>query len=226
MDLTTSLLQHGAHAAFVCDAFEDGDDEPESGPVEQTLLGVLDAVDYGLLLLSGNGSVVWANRIARHECGAAGRLRTVAGRVAGPDDATQRRLREAIAGACEGRRCLVPMPARGDAAPWSVAVLPLANAAGRSDDARVLLMLGRCQACQPLSIDFFARVHKVTATEKTVLLALCQGRSAREQALEFGVAVCTVRTHISNLRLKTGARNIGDLVRMVMTLPPIVPVLN
>jgi DNA-binding CsgD family transcriptional regulator len=187
---------------------------------------VLDAVDYGLMLLTGGGALVWANRIARRECGVPGRLRVVGGCVAGADEATCRHLREAIAGACVGRRSLVPMPARADAPPWSIAVLPLGGAGGRGEESGVLLMLGRSQVCQPLSVDFFARVHKVTTAEKTVLLALCQGLSAGEQARALGVAVCTVRTHISSLRMKTGARNIGDLVRMVTALPPIVPALN
>lgn len=226
MDLTTSLRQHGAHATCVGDAFQDGSDEPENGPAEQTLLRVLDAVDYGLMLLTGGGAVVWANRIARRECGVPGRLRVVGGYVAGADEATHRHLREAIAGACIGRRGLVPMPAQAGVPPWSIAVLPLGGAAGHGEEPGVLLMLGRSQVCQPLSVDFFARAHKVTAAEKAVLLALCQGLSAGEQARVFGVAVCTVRTHIGSLRMKTGARNIGDLVRMVTVLPPIMPALN
>ena len=35
----------------------------------------------------------------------------------------------------------------------------------------------------------------------------------------------TVRTQITSIRMKTGARSIGELVRLVTVLPPIVPVL-
>ena len=41
-----------------------------------------------------------------------------------------------------------------------------------------------------------------------------------------GVAMSTVRTQITSVRLKTGARSIGELVRLVTVLPPIIPLLN
>jgi DNA-binding CsgD family transcriptional regulator len=95
-----------------------------------------------------------------------------------------------------------------------------------STDATALVVFGRRQVCEPLSVEFYAREHRLTAAETSVLRGLADGLRPAQIAREAGVAMSTVRTQITSIRLKTGARSIGELVRLVTVLPPIVPVLN
>ena len=101
----------------------------------------------------------------------------------------------------------------------SVAIVPMESAPGLPSGA-TLLLLGRRQACQRLSIDWFARAHGLTPAETRVLEALAQGEQPREIAQAFDVGLATVRTQITCIRNKVGADSIRELLRMVGMLPP------
>ena len=89
-----------------------------------------------------------------------------------------------------------------------------------------LLVFGRKQVCEPLSIEFFARQHGLTPAETAVLIGLARGLRPAQIASEGEVTLSTVRTQITSVRAKTGATSIGELVRIVMVLPPIVSVVG
>jgi DNA-binding NarL/FixJ family response regulator len=59
-----------------------------------------------------------------------------------------------------------------------------------------------------------------------VLEMLCDGALPSEIAKHVGVAVCTVRSQIGSIRTKTGTGSIGDLVRQVSLLPPMLSALR
>ena len=80
--------------------------------------------------------------------------------------------------------------------------------------------------CEALSVQGFARSHGLTAAETRVLVALCEGTPPGAVAAQVGVAISTVRTQIGNIRQKTGAESIRDLVRQVAVLPPLMGVLR
>ena len=94
------------------------------------------------------------------------------------------------------------------------------------DPGATLLMLGKRNVCEPLSVHGFARCHGLTAAETRVLVELCEGTPPCEIASGLGVAISTVRTQIGNVRLKTGAASIRALVRQVAVLPPLMGVLR
>jgi DNA-binding CsgD family transcriptional regulator len=106
----------------------------------------------------------------------------------------------------------------------SLAIVPVGETleAGRTEGS-ALLVFGRRQVCEPLSVQFFAREHRLTTAETAVLHGLAEGLRPAEIAKDAGVPMSTVRTQITSIRLKTGARSIGELVRLVTVLPPIVP---
>ncbi|MDB5857414.1 MAG: bacterial regulatory s, luxR family protein, partial [Ramlibacter sp.] len=87
----------------------------------------------------------------------------------------------------------------------------------------VLLMLGRQPGIQNLNVTFFSRTHGLTPTEEAVLRALCEGLEVQDIASAHGVSVCTVRTQVRSLRLKTGIGSMRLLVQRVAALPPMVP---
>jgi DNA-binding CsgD family transcriptional regulator len=190
-----------------------------SGP--DVLAWVIDAVDIGLMLVARDGRMRMANRAAMRHCDPGRTCRLLEGvvRPALPgDDAAFRR---ALADAALGRRSLLTLGTRQSLT--AIAFVPAAR--GRDPESPdALLVFGKHEVCAPLSVHFFAREHGVTSAESAVLAALCNGASPRQIASERGIALSTVRTQIQNIRQKTGARNISDLLRLASRLPPLMTI--
>lgn len=70
-------------------------------------------------------------------------------------------------------------------------------------------------------MQLFAKAVGLTHSEREVLQQLCAGHGAVGIALLREVKVSTVRTHISHLRAKMGARNIPQMVATASQLPPL-----
>jgi DNA-binding CsgD family transcriptional regulator len=198
------------------------------------LMLALDELDYGLVLLARTGRLQFANRSALYRCIPGSGLQLVNDHLQALDERADQQLKRALDGAATGRRSMVNLKAgRGLV---SIAVVPMGRdtGSGSVDDSgecagneqSALLVFGRRQVCEPLSVEFFAREHGMTLAETAVLRELSQGVTPAEVASRSGVALCTVRSHISSLRMKTGARTIGQVMHMLTVLPPIVPVLN
>jgi DNA-binding CsgD family transcriptional regulator len=187
------------------------------------LLRVLDEIDYGLIVATPDGTVRHANQIA---VGALGRgpLRMQRGRLHASDAEEELMLMRALSDARGGRRRLISF---GGAGGLPVAIIPLADEGSDApDDELCLLVLGKQQTCEALTIDFFSRSHGLTGAEAAVLRGLCQGRKPKELARELGVALSTVRTQIGSVRDKTKTESIGELTLRLAVLPPITPALK
>ena len=188
------------------------------------LTGALDELDYGLLILDTTGHLMQANQMGHQHCTALhGSCRLQDGRLhtrAGSDDPV---LQRALTQAAAGRRSLLKLGEGPHVE--TVAVVPLGSPQGGRADGAILLVFGKLQVCEALSVEHFARVHSLTHAEGMVLTALCSGDEPSAIARRFGVAVSTVRTQIASVRQKTQAASIRDLVRQVAMLPPIVSVL-
>ncbi|HNU11655.1 MAG TPA: helix-turn-helix transcriptional regulator [Rubrivivax sp.] len=187
---------------------------------------MLDEVDYGMLLLGDDGSVLHVNHSARTELDSQHPLR-IDGRslhARSPQDATA--LHEALQAARRGLRRLLTLGPRN--APTSVAVVPLGTRATLTpaNAPATLLLLSKKRVCERLSAQWFARCHALTPAETRVLEALCQGLDPREIAEQGGVGLATVRTQIGAIRSKTGADSIRDLVQRVAVLPPMLSTLR
>ena len=189
------------------------------------LTGALNELDYGMLLLDTSGHLVQANQMGHQHCTTThGSCRLHNGRVHARNSADEPALQRALGLAASGRRSLVKL---GEAPHVeTVAIVPLSSPlSGRTGDA-ILVVFGKQQVCEALSVEHFARVHNLTHAEGMVLTALCAGDEPSAIARKFGVAVSTVRTQIASVRQKTQAASIRDLVRQVAMLPPIVSVLG
>jgi DNA-binding CsgD family transcriptional regulator len=193
------------------------------------MAGLLDAIDYGLLLLGADGTILYANRQAEAELDGLHPLRRLGSELRARRAADQSCLQAALAGALQGLRRLVTLGEPGEpGSPGrraSVSVVPL-DPAAPAGAPRTLLLLGKRHLCEPLSVQWFARAHALTPAETRVLEALCDGLDAREVAERHGVGIATVRTQIGAIRAKTGAESIRDLVRLVAALPPMMSALR
>jgi DNA-binding NarL/FixJ family response regulator len=200
--------------------------ERRTGPsagLAQLLASVLDEVDYGLLMLSADGVVVHANQAARAELEATTSLRLAGRRLVSRTAAEQRQLDRALAAARdEGRQSMLMIATGGHGRiGLSVVPLPAALTQARAGHA-VLISFERSRIAEALSVDAHAREHGLTLREQQVLAALCDGLRARAIAARLEIGEATVRTHVSNIKAKTGCTSIVDIVKQVSRLPPMV----
>ena len=191
------------------------------------LTRMLDEIDYGMLLVGAEAQVLYLNHAARQEMDGEHPLQLLgqALRAQRPQDVAP--LYDALASAQRGLRKLVTLGT--GAQRMCVSVVPLPSQPGqRSDDIEraTLLVLGKRQVCEQLSVQGFARSVNLTPAETRVLEKLCRGVRPTTIAHQHGVAVSTVRTQIGSIRAKTGAASISELVRQVAVLPPLVNALR
>jgi DNA-binding CsgD family transcriptional regulator len=185
---------------------------------------MLDALDYGMLLVSGEGRVAHINKAARRDLDARHPLQLVGAELRTRHAHDVVTLRDALAGAAH--RNLRRLLRLGDESDRStLAVVPLPTL-GRETEHAVLLVLGKRQVCEVLTVDWYARSHGLTLAETAVIKGLCADLSPQEIATRQGVGLATIRTQIGSIRHKTGLGSIKALVREVAMLPPLVSALQ
>ncbi len=181
------------------------------------MAGMLDEIDYGMLLVAPGARVTYLNHAAVQELDDRHPLQLQAGRLGAPGAKDLAALGDALAAAQRGLRRLVML---GEGAQRiSVSVVPMP---GRGNaEPLTLLVLGKRQVCEQLTVQSFARGAGLTQAETRVLELLCAGEPPTRIATLQKVAVCTVRTQIGSIRAKTGAESIRELVRQIAVLPPL-----
>ena len=191
------------------------------------LTRMLDEIDYGMLLVGAEAQVIYLNHAARAELDSQHPLQMLGGTLRAQRAQDVAPLYDALAAAQRGLRKLVAL-GEGDHR-VSVSVVPLPAGVGQRAEQQgtaTLLVLGKRQVCERLSVHGFARSASLTPAETRVLESLCAGVRPSQVARDKGVAVSTVRTQIGSIRAKTGASSISELVRQVAVLPPLVGALR
>ena len=189
------------------------------------LMAMLDEIDYPMLLLGAELELVHANRSAACELDAQHPLQLLGGILRARRSADVAPLHDALAAAqSRGLRRLISLGETG-AGRVSVAIIPLPR--GADDDVPpTLLVFGRRQLCETLTVDWFALEHSLTPAEAQVLKRLCAGLRPQEIARDHGVALSTVRSQVGSIRAKTAAASIRELVSQVSMMPPLVGILG
>ncbi len=194
--------------------------------VDPALLSLLmDEFSLGVVIMVRSGRIEYINRAARTELDDA-RVLTQSLQAEVPtlhaahNPRVQAQLDDALALAAAGRRSLVSL--HSDDGPLDVVVVPFHGQPGAAEPLYALYFV-RTNLCASPMLSLFARNHRLTQTEQTVLAALCRGRTMPEIAAQMGVAISTVRTHVRNLCTKTGANGMRELVYQVAVLPPVEP---
>jgi len=197
-------------------------DDPDDSNGALNLLGlVIDQIDQGLALLSADARVLLTNQAFRRACTSSGVVSVENQQLRVPAEQRDALLR-ALQMARLGRRTLLDLHA-GEQRLW-LATVPLGGSATAARR-QVLVVLGRRQLCEQVSLALFASSHRLTSAEAAVLTHVCHGLCPEEIARSTQVAVSTVRTQICSIRQKTGTSSVGDLVRVLAALPPLPPVM-
>jgi DNA-binding CsgD family transcriptional regulator len=204
-------------------------------PLSPHLLALmLDEVDYGMMLVNPKSEVLHANHAARSEMDSNHPLLQESRQLRARSTPDNYALSRALSSAHrERRRCLLTLGK--DKKRMMLAVIPLESSPEASGgfssgasipEAAVLLVFGKRQMCESLSVQYFAQNHGLTLAEAQVLRALCGGDAPGEVAARQGVAMSTVRSQLGSIRAKTGAGSLRDLVHQVAVLPPVLSALR
>jgi DNA-binding CsgD family transcriptional regulator len=98
-------------------------------------------------------------------------------------------------------------------------VLPLTSGArrgaGLAYNAAAALFVRKVALAASSPPEVIGEMYKLTPTELRVLLAIVDIGGVPEVAAALGVAVTTVKTHLSRLYAKTGVARQADLVKLV-----------
>lgn len=191
--------------------------KPSAVALAAMLKLAIEEVDYGTVMVDARAQVRLSNRLAWCELLGNGPIGVVQGRLHAHTVADRVVLTQAIADALRGRRSMVTVGHNGSSV--VISVLPAADDEG--GEALALLFFGKRPGNDNLTIDFYARTHGLTSAETTVLKLLWSDFEPKEIARHQGVAVCTVRSHICNIRLKTQTASIRSLLKRLAALPPI-----
>lgn len=184
----------------------------------------LDEMDYAVVIVDAALRVLHANHQARQELVEPHPLQLHGASLQLPRPIDHRALVEVSQAASQrGIRKLIHV---GDGAQRvGISVVPL-SPDGSWQAPALMLALGRRQVCANLTVQGFARLHRLSPVESRVLEGLCRSVSPAEIAKQNGVALSTVRTQITNIRTKTGTTSIRDLVHQISMLPPLIGALR
>jgi DNA-binding CsgD family transcriptional regulator/PAS domain-containing protein len=188
------------------------------------LAGALDGLSAGVCVVDAGGRIVHANAACHVILDAGDFLSAIGGRIVASDAKVDQAFHELFAAAGSGDAAIgaqgiaLPLRAR-DGSRYVAHVLPLTSgarrAAGIAYSAAAALFICKVAAENPSSPEIIARAYRLTPTELRVLLAIVQIGGVPEVAPALGIAENTVKTHLSNLFVKTGARRQADLVKIV-----------
>jgi DNA-binding CsgD family transcriptional regulator len=185
---------------------------------------VLDGLSSGMILVDANGRIVHTNNAGNAILDAGDFLRSVCGRLVASDLAINAALREILVAANAGDAALgvkgiaLPLTAH-DGERYVAHVLPLTSGARREAGLAynaVAALFIRKASLEPFSPpEVIGEMYKLTPSELRVLLAIVDIGGVPEVAAALGVAVTTVKTHLSRLFEKTGVARQADLVKLV-----------
>lgn len=191
----------------------------------QAAYAVLEAQPTAMLITRENGHIESMNRAARALVDLADGLDIKDNRIAAPRRSDQLAVHLAIRRVANGgthEPFLLERPSGRSAfqclvtriAPSTLLGLPKLLA-----HSRVALYLSNPDEPLEISTYFLQRIFRLTATEGRVLERIVAGRTPDQTAADLGIAVSTIRSHLSSVFAKTGAGTQAALVQKVLLSP-------
>lgn len=190
------------------------------------LLGLLEEIDYGMLVLDADARVLHMNQLARLELLSGQTLYLVHEQLNAHLPQDQAYLERALADCARGVRSLLPLGCNtGQVTMSFIPMSAQADSFGRSSGV-TLAMLGKRESCEALTLQQFGRHCRLTRCEQALLPGIMRGLSADDIAAQLHTSVHTVRTHIGHIRTKTRVTSMRQLATILTRLPPIRPLVK
>jgi DNA-binding CsgD family transcriptional regulator/PAS domain-containing protein len=192
----------------------------------QTGFAALDALSLGVIVVTADGALVFANAAAEAMARRDEGLR-LGGRLSGlgamhPLEAQA--LRGLLYAVTHGGAGGMLRVTRRTQPPLAVLVAPLPtrfHPATALAPALALVLITDPADGPMLTALALQQLFRLTGAEAGVALALVEGRSAEEIAAERGVSLPTVRTQIRQILAKTETLHLRDMVRLLAGLPAV-----
>jgi DNA-binding CsgD family transcriptional regulator len=181
----------------------------------------LDAFRAGVCLLDSSGKIIHANAACEAILAADDFLSAAGGRLVAKDFKADQALRELLATVAaepENRAANADLPLRAqDGTRHVMHVLPLASAARDlgGTAASVALFIRKAAIEIPATPDIIAQAYRLTPTELRVLLGIIEIGGISDVAAALSIGETTIKTHLSRLFVKTGARRQAELIKLV-----------
>ena len=197
------------------------------------LASMLDEIDYGLVVLAQDATILLANQLARDELAREKWVRQTGKRLDGCEcdsygggDAAL--IEHALQDALRGRRSLISLGGRTHSLALSFVPIqvPCDPALPYSKCPAALVVFGKQAVCEKLTLRMFGDIHGLSGAENQLLPAISCGLSAHAIAQQQHVAVSTVRSQLHSIRAKTGVKSVRTLMARLITLPPVRPLLK
>jgi DNA-binding CsgD family transcriptional regulator len=209
------LAPHMRRAITIADLIEHKSLERDS------LTATLDALTVSVLVLGPDARLVYSNAAGEAALARGDLLLSRLGAIEPWDRTASLAFRTAITAEAGGA---VTLAKRGGGRAV-VSALPLSGERRRNAvprPARVALFV-QDNPCGPHAVELLGRAYGLTGAELRVLLGLAEDATPKDIADRYGIAASTVRTHIKSLFAKTGAKRQKDLVKLLLSTPPINP---
>jgi len=186
------------------------------------VLNALHAYSFGVIICDKAGRVKFVNAAAGMLAAQANDILLSRGQLsamARSEAFTLARLiRDAATGGAGGA---IQLTGRDGTISMLGLVTPLPRQTGQSHAGHALVSL-RATADRPtLSEAALAAMFRLSPSQAAIALAIFSGKKPEEIALERGVRISTLRSHLAEIFARTGTQSQRDLVRLLAMLPPL-----
>lgn len=199
--------------------------QQSAAPRANAHAAALNAFTFGVLVCDAGGRLVFANAaaeaLARQGAGIVlgprgkevGALKAAEGRALGL------LIRDATGGGAGG---MLQLTGSDGATALLVLVTPLPRQPNDTFGPGHALVALRSARDRPAFTEAtLAALFKLSPAQAAIAFAIYNGRTPEEIALQRGIKITTLRSHLAQIFLRTGAENQRDLVRLLGMLPPL-----
>ncbi len=196
-------------------------------PTTPVQAAALDALAFGVVVCEAAGRVVLTNKTAEAlGRGGAGiilgdRRKGLGAVVPAEASALAALVHDAALGGPGG---VMRLTGRGGGTELVALVTPLPRnfgLGGNRHSTYALVTLRLARDSPSFSAEMLTALFGLSPAQAAIALAIFDGKAPEEIATERGVAVSTLRTHLAEIFVRTGAENQRDLVRLLGMLPPV-----
>lgn len=188
----------------------------------------LDALAFGVIVCDSSGRIVLTNKMAETITRDGGSGIILGARKKGLEAVVPAQSRALLAfvhdAATGGPGGVMRLTGRSGDGELLILVTPLPRGMGLNGgtpQAYALLTLRRAWDNPSFSSTILATLFGLSPAQADIALAIFEGKTPEAIATERGVAISTLRTHLAEIFIRTGAENQRDLVRLLGTLPPV-----